>query len=71
MDVCGVYGSLDTVAPFAMSEQLWQQLDACTVPAVRRRVDYPTVHGLDSHRVAMTRFVAEFLADSLKTRPVV
>ncbi len=71
MDVCGVYGSLDTVAPFAMSEPLWQLLDACTVPAVRRRVDYPTVHGLDSHRVAMTRFVAEFLADSLKTRPVV
>ena len=60
--------AFDTKAYFVSGDFTRQLLDACTVPAVRRRVDYPTVHGLDSHRVAMTRFVAEFLADSLKVK---
>ena len=71
MNVCGIYGSLDTVAPFAMSAPLWELLDARAMNAVQRRVEYPTVHGLDSHRVALTRFVADFLADSLKVKTVV
>ena len=71
MNVCGIYGSLDTVAPFAISAPLWELLDARAMNAVQRRVEYPTVHGLDSHRVALTRFVADFLADSLKVKTVV
>ncbi|MBP5212404.1 MAG: alpha/beta fold hydrolase [Pyramidobacter sp.] len=66
MNVCGVYGTLDPVAPFAMSAALWALLDAHSTRAVQRRVEYPTAHGLDSHRIAMTRFVAGFIADSLK-----
>ena len=54
-----------------MSAPLWALLEAHATNAVQRRVEYPTVHGLDSHRVAMTRFVADFIADSLKARPVV
>ena len=63
-DLAVVGGEFDDVAPTAMTEPLWRLLEAHPSQAVRRRLVLPADHAFNSHRVALCRFVAQFIADS-------
>ena len=63
-NLCCVEGELDTLAPMEyMFLPLWRMLEAHPTAAIQRMTVLPTGHGLCDCRVALIRYVAQFIAD--------
>ena len=63
-NLCCVEGELDTRALMEdMSLPLWRILEAHPTAAIQRMTVLPTGHGLCDCRVALIRYVAQFIAD--------
>lgn len=63
-NLCCVEGELDTLAPMEdMFLPLWRILEAHPTAAIQRMTVLPTGHGLCDCRVALIRYVAQFIAD--------
>ena len=63
-NLCCVEGELDTLAPMEdMFLPLWRMLEAHLTAAIQRMTVLPTGHGLCDCRVALIRYVAQFIAD--------
>ncbi|MBP5212482.1 MAG: alpha/beta fold hydrolase [Pyramidobacter sp.] len=66
LDLAVVCGTADPVAPWAMSEPLWNALGNIPSQAVRRKMIFDDDHSFSAHRIALARFIAQFFADVLK-----
>ena len=63
-NLCCVEGELDTLAPMEdMFLPLWRIQEAHPTAAIQRMTVLPTGHGLCDCRVALIRYVAQFIAD--------